>query len=193
MKQTEPHLWNKVRWVILPHDYINLCLRTGIGSKCENGQDTNPALVLPGGTDPTTIIPTTDAGDASGTGLLHPETRSYIPEVAELIDTKYQVGLPKILPSYAISGYLSDEWKKIIDPDNKYPPIPISVGSGDNMMSALGCQCTSPGMAVLRYSECITKRIRMFGINTNIILDDILNLFLLFEQSRNIRNYIWCE
>jgi len=152
MKRMEGDLWERVRWIVLPHDYVNLCLVTGIvHDNCTNSNDNddngnnNGSNNIDHDKSPlSTHIPTTDAGDASGTGLLGKD-RAYIPDLANLIDPKYFAALPKILPSNAISGYLSPQWTNILQIHHNHPPIPISVGSGDNMCSALGCKCVTPG------------------------------------------------
>ena len=163
MKHNEPKNFEKMKWIILPHDYINLCLRTGIGYDCD-GVETCIESVENHKVDfdQEKIVPTTDAGDASGTGVLLPETRDYVTDLTQIVDEKYMDSLPKILKPSDICGTLSTLWKKAvnIDPNNS-KPIPISVGSGDNMMSALGCQCVSPGNAVLSLGTSGT----IFGVS----------------------------
>ena len=183
MKQNEPQNWNKTKWVVLPHDYINLCLRTGIGFELEMGsykRSSSGSSILSGDNDnenkdtslypverhgldiDKSIIPSTDAGDASGTGLLYPVSKNYVHDLAQVIDKKYFGALPKILKPSEIYGTLSPLWKRALNIDlhNLYS-IPISVGSGDNMMSALGCQCVSPGNAVLSLGTSGT----IFGVS----------------------------
>ena len=155
MKETEPELFERVKWIILPHDYVNLCLKTGLGydlksddyQNDKNIQDYKPCHAH---IDTASIIPSTDAGDASGSGLLHPHKPQYVSELAQIIHEGYEDYLPKILPPNEVSGHLSKYWKEAtgIDPDDSRS-IPISIGSGDNMMTALGCKCAKPGNAVL--------------------------------------------
>lgn len=170
MKQTEPELFEKVKWIVLPHDYINLCLKTGLGydydidTNAEDGSEEAIQNYKPSHAhiDTQVVIPTTDAGDASGTGLLHPHKPEYVVELAQLIADGYEASLPKIMSPNEVCGYLSPYWKKVtgIDPDDT-KPIPISVGSGDNMSSAMGCRCTEPGNAVLSLGTSGT----IFGVS----------------------------
>ena len=159
MKKNEPELWKQVRWVVLPHDYINLCLRTGFGSNLQAYESKTESFSING------IIPTTDAGDASGSGILDPLTQEYLPELANLIDPKYSTMLPQILPPNTICGKLSSSWRKILlgSFDKSTDEIVISVGSGDNMCSALGTACTTPGKAVLSLGTSGT----IFGISSS--------------------------
>lgn len=139
MKQTEPDLFQNAKWFVLPHDYINLKL-SGLS---------------PGG------IPTTDAGDASGTGLWDPSSKRFLPELTEIIDDNLIDRLPKALPPGAISGYLSSEYTTSVLGLDEHVSIPISVGSGDNMSSAMGVGCVVPGRAVLSLGTSGT----IFGIS----------------------------
>jgi xylulokinase len=167
MKKNEPELFEKVKWLILPHDYINLCLSTGLGydmklEECESEDALKSFMPSVSHIDTASVIPTTDAGDASGTGLLHPQKPEYVQELAKIIDDNFESCLPKILSPNAISGYLSSHWKEIMGmniEDEK--PIPISVGTGDNMASAMGCKCTESGSAVLSLGTSGT----IFGVS----------------------------
>ncbi len=172
MKRNEPELFEKVRWIVLPHDYVNLCLETGIGHDYEYHPKTNPEgedvfTYVPRNEnvslfDCASYTPKTDAGDASGTGILHPSKPEYVPALAQLIHDKYDSYLPQIIAQpNAVYGNLSAQWKKAvnIDVDDTYA-IPISVGSGDNMMSALGSTLQS-GNAVLSLGTSGT----IFGVS----------------------------
>ena len=159
MKKNEPELWKKVRWIILPHDYINLCLRAGFGSYLKAHESKTESFSIDG------ITPTTDAGDASGSGILDPLTQEYLPELAQLVDPNYSSMLPQILPPNAICGKLSPSWSRILlgTYDKSADDIVISAGSGDNMCSALGTACTTPGKAVLSLGTSGT----IFGISSS--------------------------
>ena len=167
MKRNEPALFEKVRWLILPHDYVNLCLSTGLGfdmnlNECKSEVELNNYRPSTSHIDIASIIPSTDAGDASGTGLLHPEKPEYVHELTNIIDEKYYACLPVILAPNDISGYLSEHWREIMGINvHSENPIPISVGTGDNMASAMGCRCTEPGTAVLSLGTSGT----IFGVS----------------------------
>ena len=169
MKENEPEKFARVKYILLPHDYINLCLNTGLGHDMDvekyNTKETlldeykpNASLV-----DTGNAIPTTDAGDASGTGLLHPSEPRYVEQLTKLISEDYLSKLPRILPPEQSSGVLSDHWKRIlgISAEDEKTEIQISVGSGDNMSSAMGCACTEPGRAVLSLGTSGT----IFGVS----------------------------
>ena len=145
--KNEPGVWNRTRWVVLPHDYINLVLR--------------------GGQDSGEVGPTTDRGDASGSGLYDVQTNAYCEELARQIDAsgRYAQSLPKILEPLDLCGSLSALWMENIGlmsgSETEIPYIPISVGSGDNMCSALGVGCVETGSAVLSLGTSGT----IFGVS----------------------------
>lgn len=162
MKNKEPKNWEKVKWIVLPHDYINLCLRTGIGNDVDPNLTQKELVENHRLEIDKAILPTTDAGDASGTGILYPLSKDYVHDLALAVDDKLFTALPKILSPSDTCGTLSSHWKRALNIDSKNSkPIPISVGSGDNMMSALGCQCVSPGNAVLSLGTSGT----IFGVS----------------------------
>lgn len=118
------------------------------------------------------MVPATDRGDASGSGLFDPCRNQYCMELANAIDPsgRYASALPKVLEPLDVSGSLSLQWMKDIgllaetapsDTTTSIPYIPISVGSGDNMCSALGVGCVQPGMAVLSLGTSGT----VFGVS----------------------------
>jgi len=115
----EPEHYRRMRYCCLPHDYVNFVL-TG---KKEL---------------------TTDAGDASGTGIFDTCTREFDLQLARAAtkDEKYASALPRVLRPMEIAGTLSEEWKlKVnLDPENLLD-IKVSAGSGDNMCSAMGSGC----------------------------------------------------
>ena len=123
MKENEPDLFAQTKWIVMPHDFVTMRL-AGLDS------------------------PVTDAGDASGNGVFNAETRTHDPKLAAIIDENLIHKLPTVLPSNAVAGYLTKRYLKIL----RMPllaSIPVSVGSGDNMCSALGVGCVKPGQVVL--------------------------------------------
>ncbi|KAL7546139.1 hypothetical protein ACHAWF_014915 [Thalassiosira exigua] len=153
--RNEPEIWERVRWCVLPHDYVNLVLR---GAQDEDGR-------LAG------MAPATDRGDASGSGVFDPVADRYCVDMANEIDPsgRYARSLPEILGPLDICGSLSPQWMKnlglVIDDDgsdfSETPRVSISVGSGDNMCSALGVGCVRPGTAVLSLGTSGT----IFGVS----------------------------
>ncbi|KAL3942131.1 MAG: hypothetical protein SGBAC_003631 [Bacillariaceae sp.] len=141
MKRNEPELYAKAKWFILPHDYVILKLAN-------------------------LRLPTTDAGDASGNGFFLAAQRENSPVIAQAIDqdgeeesegTSVLEKLPTILSPNQVTGILDDCYvQKLLSWTSSGPSkvesikaIPLSVGSGDNMCSALGVGCVSPGQAVM--------------------------------------------
>lgn len=126
MKRNEPELFQKAKWFVLPHDYVVM--------KLANLRQ-----------------PITDAGDASGNGIYISSTRQNSKTIANAIDESLIVKLPTVLSPNQVAGILDDAFMQKLLPNA--PPstkaIPLSVGSGDNMCSALGVGCVSPGQAVL--------------------------------------------
>ena len=128
LKMNEPENYAKMKHCCLPHDYINFLL-------------TGEQEI------------TTDAGDASGTGVFDIIERKFDLKLANNLtnDECYSCALPRVLDPNEIAGHLSTDWKKkvSIDKCNKVN-IVISAGSGDNMCSALGSGCVpSDGKVVL--------------------------------------------
>ena len=145
--KNEPEVWKRTRWVVLPHDYINLVLR--------------------GAHELRDVEPTTDRGDASGSGLFDVARNAYCMELVDQIDAsgRYARSLPKILEPLDVCGSLSAKWMEIIGltrgRETETPYIPISVGSGDNMCSAIGVGCVQAGSAVLSLGTSGT----IFGVS----------------------------
>ena len=119
MKRHEPELWDRVRSVLLPHDYINFRLTGG---------------------------KTMEAGDASGTGFFDPVTRTFDSRAAERIDPRLVEMLPPILSPGSPAGVLSAEGAALLGLNEG---ILVAAGGGDNMMSAIGSGATSPGVVVV--------------------------------------------
>ncbi|KAL7472607.1 hypothetical protein ACHAXS_012970 [Conticribra weissflogii] len=148
--RNEPDIWNRVRWCVLPHDFINLVLR-GAHDDCP----------------PPNITPTTDRGDASGSGIFDTKKGQYNEQLINRIDPsgRYEKSIPQILNPLDICGYLSFQWMHEIglltEEETDGRLIPISVGSGDNMCSALGVGCVQPGMAVMSLGTSGT----IFGVS----------------------------
>ena len=156
--KNEPDIWNQTRWCVLPHDYVNLVLR-GVHDDKYSPREENK------------IKPTTDRGDASGSGVFDPIRNQYCLDLVNAIDPtgRYAKSLPKILDPMDIYGSLSLQWMRDIGLfDNEeishtssVQYILISAGSGDNMCSAVGVGCVQPGMAVLSLGTSGT----IFGVS----------------------------
>jgi len=147
MKRNEPDLFSKLRWCILPHDYINLLLCHG-----------------PNPDSSGSIVPTTDAGDASGTGIFDAKTRTFDRTLAAALldDDSFPDKLPRVLGPNECAGTLHNSYKRLLRiPLDQKEKVVVSAGSGDNMMSALGTNCVEPGVAVLSLGTSGT----LFGVS----------------------------
>ncbi len=119
MKRNEPHNFDRMRHLLLPHDWLNLQL---------TGQ-----LV-------------TDHGDASGSGVYDPISRGYDIRGAQAIDSRVPEMLPKLLDAREWAGQLLPG---IATRFGLPVGIRVSPGSGDNMMSALGAGAVRDGLMVV--------------------------------------------
>ena len=119
LKRHEPESFKRLAHVLLPHDYINFVLSGELAMEC---------------------------GDASGTGFFDPLKRRFDEGRMSAIDEGLSGMLPGLIGPDAALGGLREEWA------NEWglpAGVPISPGSGDNMMSALGAGAVRPGVTVM--------------------------------------------
>ncbi|MEM1158465.1 MAG: xylulokinase [Verrucomicrobiota bacterium] len=116
MKQNEPKNYQRIKTILLPHDYLNFHL-------------TGRAVM--------------EAGDASGTGLFDTKTRNWHPRLISAIDPQLEDKLPLIQDSSDPVGTVLPQVAKRLGLD---PATIVSAGGGDNMMGAIGTGNTKPGM-----------------------------------------------
>ncbi|KAL1514897.1 hypothetical protein AB1Y20_003979 [Prymnesium parvum] len=119
MKRNEPEEFERVAHVALPHDYLNYILTGSLVMEC---------------------------GDASGTGLLDTTARKWDEAAAQMIDAQLIHKLPPLIGPTERAGVLLPEVAAKL---GLTPGIPVSAGGGDNMMSALGCGCTTLGRVAI--------------------------------------------
>jgi len=143
MKRHEPNNWARTEHVLLPHDWINYKLTGEIA---------------------------TDPGDASGIGVLDLTTRSFRDDLCDFVDPKFRRVLPTIVDPASDGGVLgtvtaeaSRGWLDGLIPSGAM----VSVGSGDNMMSALGAGCVDPGDLVVSLGTSGT----VFGYSSTPVID----------------------
>lgn len=108
MKNHEPENFARLRWILLPHDYINFRLT---GRK------------------------TMECGDASGTALLDVRNRAWADAAIDAIDPEIRRMLPPLIGSHEIAGTLLPELASEFGLSEE---VIVSSGGGDNMMGAIG-------------------------------------------------------
>ncbi len=108
LKKHEPENYAQLRWILLPHDYINFWLT---GRK------------------------TMECGDASGTALLDVRSRAWSRAAMEAIDPRLGEMLPPLIASDDIAGTLRPELAAEFGLSDG---VIVSSGGGDNMMGAIG-------------------------------------------------------
>ena len=121
MKQNEPENYDRLKTILLPHDYINYWLT---GEK------------------------KSEFGDASGTAYFDVRTRSWSKAILEAIDDsgKLEGCLPELIPSDAPVGTIRPH---IAERFQLPPDVLVSSGGGDNMMAAIGTGNVSPGIITM--------------------------------------------
>ncbi len=119
LKRREPWNYDRLRTVLLPHDYLNYYL-TGRFSM--------------------------EYGDASGTALMDVRHRRWSTDVVEAIDPGLMEMLPDLHSSDEASGYLRSDVSRQLGLSED---VIVSAGGGDNMMSAIGTGNTKPGIVTV--------------------------------------------
>jgi len=116
LKQMEPKNYARLATVLLPHDYLNFILT---GQKCM------------------------EAGDASGTGLFDTKTRNWELKVIAAIDSALIEKLPPIRMAAEPAGEVTLMASRRF---GLAQGTLVSMGGGDNMMSAIGTGNIKQGM-----------------------------------------------
>ncbi|WP_420429159.1 xylulokinase [Algiphilus sp.] len=120
-REAHPERYARMRWILLPHDYLNFYLT---GEVCM------------------------EAGDASGTGCLDIRTRRWSEAILAAIDPDRDLApcLPEVRSQNQPIGVL----RPVVAQALSLPAgIPVSIGGGDNMMSALGTGNVVPGVVTV--------------------------------------------
>ena len=119
LKENKPAAFEKLAYIMLPHDYLNWKL---------TGQ-----YVM-------------EYGDASGTALFDSKKRKWSKEICNIIDPKLLGLLPKLIEPSAPAGVVTEAAaKKYGIPAG----IPVSAGGGDNMMGAVGTGTVADGFLTM--------------------------------------------
>ncbi|HKB92358.1 MAG TPA: xylulokinase [Opitutaceae bacterium] len=121
LKRREPKNYQRLRHVLLPHDYLNFYL-TG-----------NYFM---------------EYGDASGTALMDVRKRTWSKDVIRAIDVRLASCLPEISESHQAAGTLRSE---IATKYGLSPSVIVSSGGGDNMMGAIGTGNVTPGVVTASF------------------------------------------
>jgi len=119
LKKTYGDLYEKMRWVLLPHDYLNFWL-------------TGEAVM--------------EYGDASGTGLLNVRERVWQENLIRSMDPGLLDKLPRLIGPDETAGRITAE---AAAKTGLPVGIPVSSGGGDNMMGALGTGTVSDGVITM--------------------------------------------
>lgn len=115
LRKHNPELYKKMRWVLLPHDYLNYVL-TG-------------SIVM-------------ERGDASGTGLMNIHTSEWDEDICAIIDPDLISKLPVIVKTPSVIGKISKAASERFGLSEH--TVAVS-GGGDNMMSAIGTGSVTDG------------------------------------------------
>lgn len=119
LKKTYGDLYDRMKWVLLPHDYLNYWL-------------TGEAVM--------------EYGDASGTGLLDVRKRTWQKELINSVDPSLLERLPGLIEPDAVAGRITAE---AAAKTGLPAGIPVSCGGGDNMMGAIGTGTVSDGVITM--------------------------------------------
>ncbi len=117
LKKNHSDLYGKMRWIMLPHDWINFVL-TGEASM--------------------------EYGDASGTAFFDVKRREWSDDVLSAIDGSRDLreSLPPLRSPESLAGYVCENASRLLGIPSG---IPVSTGGGDNMMGAVGTGTVSDG------------------------------------------------
>ncbi len=120
-RDEHPSLYDSMRTILLPHDYLNFYLT---GERCM------------------------EAGDASGTGFLNVRERQWSAAMLAAIDPGRDLSecLPPLRTDNEAIGKLRASIAEDLD---LTPGIPVSIGGGDNMMGAIGTGNVETGVVTM--------------------------------------------
>jgi len=119
LKRNKPEAFEKLKYVMLPHDYLNWKL-----------------------TDEYVM----EYGDASGTALFDSKNRTWSKKICDIIDPKLIDLLPNLIEPSAPAGKVTEEAAKAYGIP---VGIPVSAGGGDNMMGAVGTGTVADGFLTM--------------------------------------------
>jgi xylulokinase len=121
LKRHEPQNYQRLRHVLLPHDYLNFHLTGNFFM---------------------------EYGDASGTALMDVRKRVWSRDAVNAIDRNLADWLPPLTDSHQPAGMLRPELAARYGLTND---VVVSAGGGDNMMGAIGTGNVAPGVVTASF------------------------------------------
>jgi xylulokinase len=119
LKRRKPEAFARLRYVMLPHDYLNYCFTGAYQAEC---------------------------GDASGMALFNGAKQAWSENICSIIDPKLIKLLPPLVSSDDPNGFVTEgAAKRFGIPAG----IPVSSGGGDNMMGAIGTGTVRDGFLTM--------------------------------------------
>ena len=119
LKRNKSEAFARLRYIMLPHDYLNYLLTGSYVAEC---------------------------GDASGTALFNGIRKTWSQKICGLIDPGLLKLLPPVIDSNKPSGMVSAKAASLFGiPEG----IPVSSGGGDNMMGAIGTGTVRDGFLTM--------------------------------------------
>jgi xylulokinase len=118
-KSAKPEDFERISKIMLPHDYINYWFTGNY---------------------------VTEAGDASGSGLLDTHSKQWCKEIIELIELPDKCQLPTLITSEQAHGTIR---KSLASELGLSDNVLISSGGGDNMMAAIGTGNVGSGLLTM--------------------------------------------
>lgn len=119
LKRHKPEAFAQLRYIMLPHDYLNFLLTGNYVAEC---------------------------GDASGTALFNGIRRQWSEKMCNLVDPGLIKLLPDLIDSEKPAGTVSREAANRFGLPGD---IPVSSGGGDNMMGAIGTGTVRDGFLTM--------------------------------------------
>jgi len=121
LRDSQPAAYERMSRIMLPHDYVNFLLT---GEHCM------------------------EAGDASGTGMLRIADRIWSAKMLQAIDSGRD--LAECLPQVSIANEAIGRVRPDAADEFGLPVgMPVAIGGGDNMMSAIGTGNVGPGTVTM--------------------------------------------
>ena len=119
LKRHKPEEFAKLRYIMLPHNYLNFLLTGAYNAEC---------------------------GDASGMAIFNGKEKRWSQKLCNIIDENLLFLLPKIIKSDEPAGFVTAAAAaKYGIPEG----VPVSSGGGDNMMGAIGTGTVRDGFLTL--------------------------------------------